>query len=55
MLARLIKYALVAAVTVLFAVMWGLTIRANLPEPSQALLRPDYDRLLPRGQQARSC
>jgi hypothetical protein len=53
MFERLTRYALVAGITVLFAVMWGLMIRANLPDPTTARLRPDYTRLLPAGQDER--
>jgi hypothetical protein len=54
MLGRLIKYGLVAGITVLFAVMWGLTIRANLPAYSEFVIQPDYDRLLPEGEEERN-
>jgi hypothetical protein len=50
---KLTRYVLVAGITVLFAVMWGLMIRAHLPEPGGPPLRPDYSRLLPRGQDER--
>jgi hypothetical protein len=43
---RLVKYALVFSIASFFAVMWGLLLRAHVPTPVAAPVRPDYDNLL---------
>ena len=50
---RMLKGMLVLGVTAFFAVMWGLLIRSHVVVPAEMLVGPDYDRLLPAGQNER--
>ncbi len=50
---RLLRNALILAITGFFAVMWGLLLRQNLVLQVQGPLRPDYERLLPPGEHER--
>ncbi len=54
MLNRILRYAVVLAVTAFFAVMWGALLRRHLGMPPAEAVQPDYDALLAPGQDERS-
>ncbi|MFO7956128.1 MAG: hypothetical protein R6X33_03420 [Candidatus Brocadiia bacterium] len=51
---KLLKYGLLLAVTVFFAVMWGLLLRRQMPQGQPASVSAGYAELLPEGQDRRS-
>ena len=50
---RALKGLLVLGVTAFFAVMWGMLIRSHVVVPAEALVGPDYGRLLAPDQKER--